>query len=153
MAESFSVVGGMGCKKQSWSPEVISLYGDADTVNQKLANMEMDLPERRVYIFTVETENELELSFFERTSAGRVNVLKWSGGRGADIHQQIHQEIVRNRGVNCVGEQTKALIAKLPGATSEPEAAAPVNAKAAFSHQIRNQRKDAYIKTTVYLMC
>ena len=150
--DDFSGVSAVGCEAESWSPEVITLYGDTDTINRKLSNFEMNLSRRRVFGFVVDGELSSKGAFFERTGDQEVAVYQWSGHVDPDLHQKIATEIVRNKGVNCVGEQTKALLAKLPNFKKQGNVSAPVNAKAAFSHQVRDIDSD-YIRTTVYLMC
>ncbi|RVP20772.1 hypothetical protein [Sinorhizobium meliloti] len=143
---------GPGCEEESWSPEVISLYGDADTIIQKLEDVQRDLPSRRVYIFTLETSKNSELAFYERTSPGKVTVSRWKGRAGPELRNKVHDAIIGNKGIQCVGEQTKAIVSKLPELKVDQEIAAPVNAKAAFSHQIRAQGEE-YMSTSIYLMC
>jgi hypothetical protein len=152
MVDEFSGVSVEGCEAQSWSPEVITLYGDAETVNRKLANFEMNLPRRRIFGFVVEGGGRTAGSFYERTGDQEVTVYRWSGASDPSLHVRIAEEIERNRGVNCIGEQTKALLAELPDLRTDESVAAPVNAKAAFSHQVRDAGAD-YVRTTVYLMC
>jgi hypothetical protein len=151
-ANKKSAEGPMGCEEESWSPEVLTLYGDSATINGKLPNYEMNLPRRRVFGFTVDSDSASRGAFFERTGPDEVTVYSWNGPSDPGLHAQIATAIVRNKGVNCVGEQTKALIAELPSFHAEKGVAQPVNAKAAFSHQIRDAG-EGYLRTTVYLMC
>lgn len=150
--DQFSGASTEGCEEESWSPEVITLYGDSATVNRKLAGFEMNLPKRRIFGFTVDTEAQTVGAFFEQTSPGVATIFQWSGSFEPGLHDKIADAIMRNKGVNCVGEQTKALLAELSGYSTQTGVATPVNAKAAFSHQIR-EAGTAYQRTTVYLMC
>jgi hypothetical protein len=140
------------CAAESWSPEVFSLYGDPETVISKLDKIEMNLPNRRVFMFTLETKDKAELSFYERTSKDRVSVSRWQGKPDDQFHNSVSKAIIDNKGVNCVGEQTKAIVKKFPQLKNEGDVAVPANGRAAFSHAIRNQGNE-YLRTTVYLMC
>lgn len=147
-----TMLSGEGCEAQSWSPEVISLYGDAETVIDKLSGIEKDLTTRRVFIFTLETSKKAEIAFYERSSPGKVTISRWSGSPNPSFQNQVNDAIIANKGVHCVGEQSKAIIQRLPELRKEEEVSAPVNAKAAFSHQIRAHGND-YLRTSIYLMC
>ena len=147
-----TMLSGEGCEAESWSPEVISIYGDAATIIDKLGGINKDLTTRRVYVFTLEASKYAEVAFYERTSPGKVTISRWKGKPDAKFHNAVHKAIIENKGVHCVGEQTKAIVDKLPRLTKEEEISAPVNAKAAFSHQIKAVSDD-YMRTSVYLMC
>jgi hypothetical protein len=144
--------GAEGCKEQSWSPEVISLYGDGETIIRKMGAIDTDLRTRRVYVFTLETQKSAEIAFYEATSPNKVTISRWTGRPDPSFHTSVSSAIIENKGVHCVGEQTKAIVERLPQLKTEQEVAAPANAKAAFSHQVRAAGND-YIRTTVYLMC
>ena len=149
--DALSISSGAGCEAESWSPEVISLYGDEETIQRKMQNFEMDLPRRRIFVFTAEDSKREEVSFYERTAEDTVTVVHWTGDVQAGLHERIANAIIKNKGVNCVGEQTRAIISGLPGAKTTEDVAAPVNAKAAFSHSLRNFPD--YARSTIYLMC
>src|SRR4051812_8701136 len=101
MADEFSGVSTEGCEEQSWSPEVITLYGDAETINRKLANFDMNLERRRIFGFVVEGGGRAAGSFYERTGDKEATVYRWSGEADPSLHGRIADEIQRNRGVNC----------------------------------------------------
>jgi hypothetical protein len=147
-----TMLSGEGCEVESWSPEVISIYGDAETIIDKMGGIDKDLTTRRVYIFTLETAKAAEIAFYERTSPGKVTISRWSGKPDPSFYNAVNNAIIENKGVHCVGEQTKAIVSKLSELKKDQEVAAPVNAKAAFSHQVR-ARGGEYMRTSVYLMC
>jgi hypothetical protein len=151
MAE-MNILRGAGCAEESWSPEVISLYGDAETIIDKLDGIKRELSSRRVYIFTLEAARRAEIAYYESSAPGKVSIHRWSGQSDDSFHNTVHKAIIDNKGVHCVGEQTKAIVSKLPRLAKEEEISAPVNAKAAFSHQIR-AHGDEYLRVTIYLMC
>jgi hypothetical protein len=140
------------CAADSWSPEVISLYGDAEIIIDKLGGIKRELTGRRVYIFTPETARRAEIAYYESTIPGKVSTHRWSGQSDDSFHNAVHKAIMDNKGVHRVGEQTKAIVSKLPRLAKEEEISAPVNAKAAFSHQVRSHGNE-YLRVTIYLMC
>jgi hypothetical protein len=148
----FKSEGAAGCKAQSWSPEVVSLYGDRQTVIEKLGNFDMDLPNRRIYMFLLETEQNAELALFEESAQSKYRVSRWKGTPRKDLRQSVDEAIIQNKGVACVGEQTKAIVKKLPELRDEGEIPAPATGAAAFSHAIRGATGD-YVRTTIYLLC
>lgn len=155
MSSFAATAGGAGCKAQSWSPEVITLYGDQSAIMDKLDKYNLDLPNRRVYITMVESEKGAEATYYEKGKDGKVRVTKWKGASAADLREQLHRSILSNKGVNCVGEQSKALFAKETGANPEvkaEEVPAPVNGKAAVRHALKDNGSD-YLRVTFFLMC
>jgi hypothetical protein len=143
---------GPGCEEQSWSPEVISLYGDPETIIAKLDSVGRDLTTRRVYMLTLESKDGAEIAFYERSSPGKVSISRWKGKPNQAFHSAVHKAIIDNKGIHCVGEQTKFIVSALPKLKKDDDVAAPVNAKAAFSHQLRAHGSE-YLRTTLYLMC
>ena len=94
MIDALSVASGVGCEAQSWAPEVFSLYGDPDTVSRKLDKIDMDLPGRRIFIFTLESREGAELAFYERTSKDKVSVSRWTGAPRPRLHEAVSQAII-----------------------------------------------------------
>lgn len=142
----------MACSKASWSPEVYEFYGDGETVLKKLNSIEMDLPNRRLYVFTVEGEQGAELRLFEQDSDETMCVEIWENGSLEGLRDQIHEAIMANRGVACVGEQTKALVGKAVETKREGGIPAPVSPHAAFAHSLQ-RHGDEFIRAAVFLMC
>jgi hypothetical protein len=142
----------MGCEAESWSPEVVALYGDPDTVLRKLSSYDMDLPNRRIYISLIEGKEESEISLFEKTSDKGVTISRWTSRPSPELHEKIAGAIVDNKGVYCVGEQTRAILNTLGKPQQTEDATIPANARAAFSHRLRAMSDD-YIRSTFYLMC
>lgn len=128
------------------------VYGDAETVIDKLDGVEKDLATRRVFILTLEAKNAAEIAFYERTAPGRVTISRWKGAPNGDFHTAVNEAIIANRGVHCVGEQTKAIVKRLPRLETESDISAPHTAKAAISHQIRAHDKE-YLRASLYLLC
>ncbi len=148
----FSAVSGPGCEEESWSPEVISFYGDAETIIRKLGKFEMNLSGRRVFALLVEGANDSEIRVYERKSPGRYSVSLWKGAMTPGLRSNIDKAIIENKGVHCVGEQTKAIVTQMPDLRTESDIPAPATATAAFAHPIRNS-SGPYLRSTVYLLC
>lgn len=144
--------GSAGCAANSRSPEVYTFYGDSDTIVSKLANFDMDLPNRRTYALVVESTNGTDVALFENAQE-KVNVHRWTNKDGVDVRTSLDKVILDNKGVHCVGEQVKdALTSSLKDAKVDRDAPLPANAKSAFGHSIQ-KHKDAFIRATVYLLC
>ncbi|MBY5831219.1 hypothetical protein HFN47_18995 [Rhizobium leguminosarum] len=151
-ATEFHGFSGPGCEEESWSPEVLTFYGDSDAIVRKLEKFEMNLPGRRVFFFSLEKDQEEEIVFFERASKDTHNVYTWKGKHSSKLADNIAHAILANKGIACVGEQTKAILKKLSNFKPEGPIPSPVSARAAFSHQIM-AGKDSYMKVSAYLMC
>jgi ketosteroid isomerase-like protein len=140
------------CAKYSYQPEIISYFGDSNTVIGKLENDQMGLPDRRGYLLLVEKKGSAELSFFERADANNFRVLQWKGESLGDLRENLTQLIFANRGIACVGEQTKMIV----NASFHPEDRGtipmPLSAKAAFSHILKKYGDD-YLRVTILLLC
>jgi hypothetical protein len=157
----FKAVSLAGCRLASWEPEVFSFYGDPAAVRAKLENFEMHLPDRRVFMFMVESSQSARLSLFElakdkddkegKSTKDKFRVWTWEGRSAAELREKATDTILANKGVLCVGEQVKDLVKSL-----KPEdkgvVPAPKTALAAFGHAIEGY-DDQYIRLTVFLLC
>ena len=141
------------CKAYSWTPEVHDFYGDAESIIRKMDSLPVDLGDRRVYFLLVEHSQGAEVRFFERIDDTSVAVLSWCGATAGDLKARIADAILVNRGVHCIGEQTKNLILKAVDARPLGVVPAPVSPRAAFAHTIRNCGKDTFIRATAGLFC
>jgi len=162
---AFKAVSLVGCRLASWEPEVFSFYGDPTAVRAKLENFEMHLPDRRVFMFMVESSQSAQLSLFELAKGkddkdgkgtkdkgtDKFRVWTWEGKSAAELREKATDTILANKGVLCVGEQVKGLVKSL-----KPEdrgvVPAPKTALAAFGHAIEGYN-DQYIRLTVFLLC
>jgi hypothetical protein len=136
----------------SFQPEVLTFYGDGATVLKKLDNFEMQLPARRVYMFMLESAGAAELALYEKTDADTTKVSKWQGTSIADLRERLSSGLLENRGIACVGEQTKSLVQVKLSPKNLGTIPAPVSARAAFGHTIK-EYGDNYIRVTVFLLC
>jgi hypothetical protein len=140
------------CSQASFEPEVLSFYGDSAAVLKKLDEFEMNLPNRRVYMFMLESSGTAELSLFERKDDTNVQVAQWRGTSLAELREKISTGLLENRGIACVGEQTKSLVKAKLSPADMGAIPAPVSARAAFAHTIKKYG-DNYIRVTVFLLC
>jgi hypothetical protein len=143
----------VGCEAASWSPEVYTFYGDSDTIGKKIDTISVTLSERRTFVQVTESKGFAEVKFFEKRSDGNYDVQTWRGKSVDALTAKLDKAIVDNKGVNCVGEQTKALLKKtLPKTDTKDAVPAPASTRAAFFHSVKEAGGD-FIKTTIYILC
>lgn len=140
------------CAKYSYQPEVIAYFGDPATIIDKLEDDRMGLPDRRGYLLLVETKNAAEFSFFERADDQHFRVSQWHGRTLGDLREQLTDVILENRGIACVGAQTKSIVKAKFNPTDLGTIPMPLSAKAAFSHTLRRYG-DEYLRVTILLLC
>jgi ketosteroid isomerase-like protein len=140
------------CARMSFQPEVHSLYGDATAVLAKLENDSMGLPDRRGYLLLVETENSAELVYYERVSLKDSKVYHWEGRSAGDLRERLTNFILANRGIACVGAQTKAMVNASLRPSDLGAIPTPLSATAAFSHMIRKYG-NSYLRVSILLLC
>ncbi|MGH9555053.1 MAG: nuclear transport factor 2 family protein, partial [Terriglobales bacterium] len=127
----------LACTRYSFEPEVHTLFGNVKTIQQKLADDAMGLPDRRGYVILIETADSAELAFFDRINEQYFRVLHWEGDSVGELRERLTNTILENRGIACVGEQTKAMIKARLVLTDMGAIPTPVSARAAFSHLIK----------------
>lgn len=142
----------LACAKYSFQPEVMAYFGDSATVVRKLDDDRMGLPDRRGYLLLIETKNTAEFSFFERDDDKHFRVYRWEGASLGDLREQLTNVILENRGVACVGAQTKSMVKARFDPRDLGTIPTPLSAQAAFSHALRKYG-DQYLRVTVLLLC
>jgi hypothetical protein len=143
------------CLLSSWSPELYSFYGAKDVIAEKLANIPAKLSERRVFLQVTQGDSRADVKLYERQKDGTFTVTEWaSSSLLADILlADIDRAIVTNKGVNCVGEQVKAVLAKVLGEGKVSKAVpAPASPEAAFAHSVK-EASGEFIKSTAIILC
>jgi len=140
------------CRSASFSPEVITFYGDSKAVQEKLDSYQAHLEDRRVYMFVAETANSAEAMLFETSGDTNVHVSHWRGTSVSELCEQISTKVLANRGIACVGEQVKSLVLKALPTDDLGVIPAPVTMRAAFGHNVKAYGND-YMRVTVYLLC
>ena len=141
------------CRQSSWSPEAYNFYGAKDTVVGKLANIPAKLSERRVFLQVTQGDSSADVKLYEQQKDGTFTVTEWAPKRTSRLLTKIDNEIIANKGVNCVGEQVKAVLGKeLHDGKVSNAVAAPASPQAAFSHAVK-EASGEFIKTTVIILC
>ncbi|MEX2984113.1 hypothetical protein [Streptomyces sp. C36] len=141
-----------GCVSYSWTPEVHDFYGDPEAILHKMDHVDMELSSRRIFVLLTESQGSADVRFFEQAEGGDYKVSTWSGGSLDGLGGRLADTILKNKGIHCVGEQTRALLAPL-GMTEQATVPAPANPRAAFAHTVRNHGKDTFTRATCALLC
>lgn len=141
------------CRASSWNPEQYTFYGAKDIIVEKLAKIPAKLSERRVFLQVTQGDSSAEIKLYEQQKDSTFTIMKWSTRQTSCLLADIDRAIVTNKGVNCVGEQVKDILAKELGEGQVSEAvAAPVSAEAAFAHSVK-EASGEFIKSTVTILC
>lgn len=140
------------CTMASWTPEVHDLYGDADSIMAKLDSADMDLSSRRIFVLLSESEDRADVRLFEHVEDGHYAVLEWKGGSLDGTNGRLAQLILENKGLHCVGEQAKALLAELP-LELRATVPAPATSAAAIEPAIRDYGPGTFMRVTTALLC
>ncbi|MEU8892564.1 hypothetical protein [Streptomyces sp. NPDC048442] len=135
----------------SWTPEVHDFYGDPEAILRKMDGFDMELPSRRIFVLLTESAESADVRFFEQSADG-YTVSTWSGSKLDGLGGRLADTILSNKGVHCVGEQTRAVLAPL-GMTSQGTVPAPANPRAAFAHTVRAHGKETFVRATCALLC
>lgn len=149
----FGAGGGAGCEESSWNPELYSFYGAKANIIEKVSSIHANLPKRRVFVQITQGASRAEVRLYEKQGDGKYSVTEWNTKDAADLIGKIDKSILANKGVNCVGEQVKSILAKQLGSGKVSNAIpAPESPKAAFAHPVKNAQGD-FVKTTVIILC
>ena len=138
-----------GCHKASWNPELYSFYGAKGTILKKIAQIPTKLSERRVFLQVTQGDSSavrpstVDIKLYEQQEDGTYTVTEWTNEwtkkQTSHLIAKIDGAICDNHGVNCVGEQVKAVLKReLGGGKAFPPAAAPETPEAAFKHSVDN---------------
>ena len=150
---SASPPGVPACNNASWNPEVYSFYGANENVAEKVSRLPLKLSEHRVFVQITQGEAWAQVKMFELQKDGTFTVTEWEGKDTSRLACDIDKAIMTNKGVNCVGEQMKAVIVKaLNKGKVSNSVAAPETPAAAFGHSIKAAKGD-FIKSEVIVAC
>lgn len=142
------------CHVYAFSPHVVDLYGDAEAILAHIDRIEMDLTERRMFLLAVETHDAAEVVLYEQVAGDTWSVSTWTGAGLGELRTSLGDAILANKGVFCVGEQTKGVLDHLGiQATPQGTVPAPHSPRAAFGHPIRRHTGDGYGRATIALLC
>jgi hypothetical protein len=142
------------CNNSSWNPESYCFYGAKDKIVEKFANISTTkLSERRVFLQVTQGDSRADVKLYERQKDGTFTVTEWGTKQTARLLADIDKAIVANKGVNCVGEQVKGVLAKeLKEGKVSKDVPAPASPEAAFAHPVKEATGE-FIKSTVILLC
>lgn len=150
--ESFDVELNTPCRSFSWTPEVHDFYGDPEAILAKMDQADMQLGERRIYVLLTESADTAEVRFFEQVEGTQYAVATWSGKSLNGLNGRLADTILTNKGVHCVGEQTRELLSEL-GMTVDATVPSPANPRAAFAHTVRAHGEGTFTRATAALLC
>jgi hypothetical protein len=140
------------CNYSSKTPEEHTFYGEKEIITQKLSDWSAKPSEHRVMVQITQGDSGGEVKLFERHENGRYTVTDWSPRHTAELIAAIERAIMANKGVNCVGEQMKAVLKKLGKGHTVEDVAEPASASAAFSHAVKESSGD-FIQTVIVFGC
>ena len=142
------------CKPpSSWDPELHNFYGTKVTILEKLAKIPAKLSERRVFLQVTQGDSSADVKFYEHEKDGTFTVTEWTTKQAPRLLADIDKAIVANKGVNCLGEQVKGVLAnELKEGKVSSAVSAPASPEAAFAHSVKEAVGD-FIKTTVIILC
>jgi hypothetical protein len=140
------------CKFQSWSPEMHIFYGRQDIILEKLSDWSAKPSDHRVFVQVTQGKTSGNVKLFEQSKDGGYTVTEWSPRETSELTVAIDKTIMANKGVNCVGEQIKAVLRKLGKGKTVEGVAEPASASAAFAHAVKEAQGD-FIKTVIVFGC
>jgi hypothetical protein len=145
------------CPENSASVEVHSFYGSKKTVVEKVADLQVNLSGRRVFLQITQSGRtksaNTAVKLFEQQKDGSFTVREWTETKAPGLFDEIDDAIIKNKGKNCVGKAIEdVLTQKLgTGKTARP-LTAPVSPKDAFTPSVEDASGD-FIKSVVIFGC
>lgn len=141
------------CRIAAWSPEVITFYGDSATVAEKLAKVQDDLVDRRVYLLVAETSGRTEAALFERKDGENLSLSRWEANSNIELASTLNDKLLANAGAACAGELARTFLETLgTRPASEVTIQAPSTALAAYQQALHNSDK-SYVRLTLFFLC
>ena len=92
------------CANNSWNPELYCFYGEKDKMVEKLGKIPAKLSERRVFLQITQGDGNANVKLYEQQKDGTFTVTQWSAERTSRLLSRIDDEILANKGMNCVGK-------------------------------------------------
>lgn len=145
------------CQLASRDVELYGFYGTKKIVAERVANLPVNLSERRAFLQITESGRKsgakIEVKLFERQQDGRIAVTKWTKAKAPGLFDAIDRAIFENKGKRCVGEAVKAVLIKVlgPGKSVAPLAPA-TSPKDAFAPSVQDASGD-FAKSVIILNC
>ena len=130
-----------------------TLYGSKEVILKKLGDWSEKPSEHRVFIQITQGHKSGSVKFFEKTPGSNdYTVTEWEPHETAELVAALDRTIMANKGVNCVGEQMKAVLKKLGKGKTTHDVAEPASASAAFSHSVK-EASGEFLKTVIIFGC
>ncbi len=126
-------------------------YGKKDLIIEKLSSWSANPSDHRVFVQITQGTNKGNVKFFER-HGNDYTVMEWNPHETSDLIIAIDKAIMANKGVNCVGEQIKAVLQRLGKGNKVENVAPPASAAAAFAHAV-NEAQGDFVKTVIIYGC
>jgi len=150
------VAAGPVCKQNSASVEVHTFYGGKEVVAEKVANMPVDLSQRRVFLQITQSPREkgakTDVKMFVQNDGGFA-ITQWTKVTGRDLFDKLDDAIIKNKGEYCVGKAMEEVLTKtLKEGKSLTPLMPPVSPKDAFGPSVQDASGD-FIKTIVIFGC
>jgi hypothetical protein len=145
------------CPQSSANVEVHSFYGSKKTVADEVADLPVNLSERRVFIQITQSGRtksaNTSVKLFEQQN-GEFTVTEWTGADASGLFNEIDDTIIRDKGKNCVGEAIKAVLTKKLRGWKKTESSLPASAspKDAFTPSVGAASGD-FFKSAVIFGC
>jgi hypothetical protein len=149
--------GGPRCTLYAASVEVHTFYGSKEIVTEKVANMPVDLSERRVFLQVTQSGREdgakTDVKVFEKQKDGSFAITLWTKATARDLFDKLDDAIIKNKGKECVGEAMKDVLTKTLG-TGKPVTPLmpPTSPKDALGPSVQDSSGD-FIKTIIIFGC
>ena len=150
-------VGPTKCPQSSANVEVHSFYGSKKTVADEVADLPVNLSERRVFIQITQSGRtksaNTSVKLFEQQN-GKFIVTEWTGADPSGLFDEIDDTIIRDKGKNCVGEAIEAVLTKKLRGWKKTESSLPASAspKDAFTPSVQDASGD-FFKSVVIFGC
>ncbi|HXX41901.1 MAG TPA: hypothetical protein VEI58_06515 [Chthoniobacterales bacterium] len=139
------------CSFRSWNPESHTFYGKKEVIVQRLATLS-NPSEHRLFVQITQGDSGGSVRLYERNQNSAYDVTDWTPQHTSELIAEIDKAIMANKGVNCVGEQIKAILKRLGNGKSVHDVAAPVTPEAAFAHPVKESRGE-FIRTVIVYGC
>lgn len=154
-AEARSPQTRLACSAMAWDCQEHTFFGSPETVTANLSALPDELVQRRVFMLTIQVDGRAEARFFERFSLEDTDgtVEHWENDELGDLHTQITEVLVANKGVHCPGEQVKSAIQETRDFIVEGPSPAPKTAAEAFGSVLRDYAGEKFVQASVMAFC
>ncbi|MRG90987.1 hypothetical protein GF068_03485 [Polyangium spumosum] len=143
----------VACALVSRTPESHTFYGSGEELARKVSAANLPIHDRRLYLYTVETDKGAELVFFERVKGKEeLEVSRWKGASLGDLKEQLNAVMMTNQGKYCIGKKSTDLINTKLELQPAGARAIPSSAGDLVRVSAEEQRGD-FARVTFFLLC